>query len=185
MVPVGSSTPLRLDLTNTIQHPHHNQNYIFNHVALSVPDLDKAIEWYSKHFGFRRIRPDGEMDHAKGPNYLAKVYGDKLHKVRIAWLTTGNSVGFELFQFIDPPVKQPDLENWTLEEQYQRGGVFHICLTVPDPDAVCDIACEDGATRIGETVETYDGEKTSYLRDPWGIVIELMSCSFEQLLGNR
>lgn len=73
----------------------------------------------------------------------------------------------------------------TLQEQFQRGGYFHIGVTAPDPEAVAEKACQDGASRVGETVTMYDGEKALYIRDPWGNCIEILSCSFEQLLGNR
>ena len=118
---------------------------------------------------------------------MFKIYGGKLNKVKVAWLSTGNGVGFELFEFIDPPTKSAEeiTKNWSLEEQYQRGGYFHIGVTAPDPDAVAKECCEDGATRVGETIMAYDGETALYLRDPWGNVVEVLSCSFEQLLGNR
>lgn len=144
---------------------------------------------YGKHFGFRRIRDDRltdqSVDGTDAP--IFKIYGNKLQKVKIAWLSTGNGVGFEIFEFIDPPTKSADdvKANWSLEEQYQRGGFFHIGVTAPDPVAVAEQACQDGASRVGETITMYDGEKALYLRDPFGNIIEVLSCSFEQLMGNR
>ncbi len=128
---------------------------------------------------------DQAVDGVDAP--IFKIYGTGLRKVKLAFLSTGNSVGFEIFEFIDPPVKGADELNakWSLEEQYQRGGFFHIAVTAPDPDAVADRACKDGATQIGETVTMYDGDKALYLRDPWGNIVEVLSCSFEQLMGNR
>ena len=158
-------------------------------MAVAVDDLDKAAEFYGKHFGFRRIRDDRMTDQAEegAESPIFKIYGTQLRKVKIAFLATGNGVGFEIFQFIDPPVKPADELNkdWTLEQQYQRGGLFHIAITAPDPDGVADRACADGATRVGETVTLYDGDKALYLRDPWGNVVEILSCSFEQLMANR
>ena len=160
-----------------------------NHIAIAVDDLEKAAEWYGKHFGFRRIRSDGKVDRSTDgdDSPIFKIYGNKLHKVKIAWLATGNGVGFEIFEFIDPPAKKADEINkdWSLEEQYQRGGFFHIAITSPDPDGLADRACADGGVRVGETVAMYDGETALYLRDPWGNVVEVLSCSFEQLMGNR
>ena len=162
---------------------------MFNHVAIAVDSVDKAAEFYGKHFGFRRIRDDRMTDQAADGTDapVFKIYGTSLRKVKIAWLSTGNGVGFEIFEFIDPPTKGADEvnANWSLQEQYQRGGFFHIGITAPDPDLVAENACQDGATRVGETVSMYDGEKALYLRDPWGNVVEVLSCSFEQLMGNR
>ena len=173
----------------TSQHPFKNQNYVFNHVGIAVDSVDKAADFYGKHFGFRRLRNDVMTDQAvdgiDSPTF--KIYGNKLQKVKIAFLSTGNGVGFEIFEFIDPPTKSADelKANWSLEEQYHRGGFFLIAVTAPDPAAVAEAACKDGASRVGETITMYDGDKTLYLRDPWGNIVEVLSCSFEQLMGNR
>ena len=165
MVPVSnywSSDPTIFQLKHS-QHPYKNQNYVFNHVGIAVDSVDKAAEFYGKHFGFRRIRDDRMTDRSvdASEHPMFRIYGNKLNKLKVAWLTTGNGVGFEIFEFIDPPTKSSAeiKENWTLEEQSQRGGVFHICVTAPDPDAVAEKACADGASRVGDTVTAYDGEK--------------------------
>ena len=136
---------------------------MFNHIGVAVDSVEKAAEFYSKHFGFRRIRDDRMTDRSvDGSDHpIFRIYGDKLHKVKVAWLTTGNGVGFEIFEFIDPPTKSAKElnDNWSLEEQYQRGGYFHIGVTAPDPDAVAEGAVADGAVRVGETITMYDGEK--------------------------
>ena len=59
-----------------------------------------------------------------------------------------------------------------------------IAFTDPDPNALCKKACAAGAKQIGETVDVH-GEQALYMSDPWGNTIELVSCSFEQLLANR
>ena len=51
-------------------------------------------------------------------------------------------------------------------------------------DGVVLKAKELGGKQIGETCDMY-GEKALYLQDPWGNIIECLSCSFEQLMGNR
>ena len=160
-----------------------------NHIAIAVESVDKASEWYGKHLGFRRIRNDRTTDRCcdSPDSPIFRIYGDKLNKVKVAWLSTGNGVGFEIFEFIDPPTKSAAEINkdWSLENQYQRGGYFHLGVTAPDPDAVAREAVKDGAVQIGETITMYDGEKALYLKDPWGNVVEVLSCSFEQLMGNR
>ena len=169
------------------QHPYTNQNFNFNHLAIAVTSVDEVAEWYSKHFGFRRLNSaDMEADRQQDPEHpIYRIYGDKLNKVKIAFLTTGNGVGFEIFEFIDPPTKASNMETWTLEEQYRRGGYFHIGVTVPDVDAKCEEVCKEGAKKIGEKVTGFDGEKTLFFRDPWGSAVELVSCSWEQYMANR
>ncbi|KAF2163423.1 hypothetical protein M409DRAFT_26037 [Zasmidium cellare ATCC 36951] len=163
------------------KHPYNNQNFNTNHIGVSVPPgtLEEVVEWYGKHLGFRRLT---SSSHEMGPG--GKIYGSTLRKAKVAYLTTGNGVGFEIFEFIDPPTKAVDMNEWSLEEQYQRGGMFHLAITVPDPDRVCKECCDDGATQIGETIEERNGEKLLYLRDPWGMIVELLSCSWEQMNAN-
>ncbi|KAK5712562.1 hypothetical protein LTR17_017943 [Elasticomyces elasticus] len=159
--------------------PHAVENHVFNHVAVSVPNVDEAAAWYEKIFGFRRIRSDRTTDRGEAPEApIFKIYDQKLQKVKCAWLACGNGVGFEIFEFIDPPFKQP--ENF----DYTRGGFFHIGVTVADPEDVAKRATEMGGKLIGEPVGMYE-EKALYVQDPWGNIVELLSCSFEKLMGNR
>lgn len=110
---------------------------------------------------------------------IFKIYDSKLQKVKVAWLGTGNSVGFEVFEFIDPPHQpKPDFE-------YCRSGFFHIAVTAPDVDAACRRAVEHGGKQVGETVNMGGDEKALYLSDPWGNVVEVLSCSFEHLMANK
>ena len=135
-----------------------------------------------------RVRTDMIMDHGQGhPHLLSPMYGDDIGKVKVAWLSSGNGVGFEVFEFTDPPTRSTEDRNrdWTLQEQFQRAGFFHIAITTPDPEAVCQKACEDGARQVGQTTPMYDGEKALYLKDPFGNVVELLSSSFEQSMSNR
>jgi hypothetical protein len=105
--------------------------------------------------------------------------------VKVAFLTTGNSVGFELFQFIDPPMSVP------ASFDYTRGGVFHLAVTDNDPEEMCRKVIAAGGKKIGATVvpasAAGDGQKecTLYCADPWGNTIEMCSCSFEKLMANR
>jgi len=160
--------------------PHSIQNHVFNHVAIAVLNCDEACDWYQKIFGFRRIRSDRTTERAETSDApIFKIYGSTLQKVKIAWLTCGNDVGFEVFEFLEPKTTLPkdDFE-------YTRGGFFHIAITVPDPDETAKLVIESGGKQVGETISMY-GEKALYVQDPWGNVIECLSCSFQQLMGNR
>jgi catechol 2,3-dioxygenase-like lactoylglutathione lyase family enzyme len=144
-----------------------------------VADCDKACDWYQEVFGFRRIRSDRTTVRAETPDApIFKIYPPSLEKVKCAWLACGNGVGFEVFEFIKPAYEQPK------DFEYARGGFFHIAITVPDPDETAKKVIANGGKQIGETVGMY-GEKALYIADPWGNVVECLSCSFEQLMGNR
>ncbi|KAH8598257.1 Glyoxalase/Bleomycin resistance protein/Dihydroxybiphenyl dioxygenase [Bisporella sp. PMI_857] len=161
--------------------PHKKQNSVFNHVAISVPSVEEAADWYQEVFGFRRIRSDRFTDRAVSPDGpIFRIYPPSLNKVNGAWMSCGNGVGFEIFEFRDPKHEKAR----DFETQYYHGGFFHIAVTVSDPDATVKLASELGGKQIGETCDIY-GEKALYLQDPWGNIIECLSCSFEQLMGNR
>ncbi|KAJ4357498.1 uncharacterized protein N0V89_002074 [Didymosphaeria variabile] len=167
-------------------------NHVLNHVAISVPDCDKAVEWYGKVFGFRRLstrteantksicRGDRMTNRAETQDApIFKIYDSKLHKVKIAWLGTGNSVGFEVFEFIDPPNKPSS------DFDYAKTGFFHIAVTEPDVEGAIKRVLENGGEQLGETVSMGAEDQAAYVRDPWGNVVELLSCSFEHLMANK
>lgn len=137
-----------------------NENRVFNHVGISVPNLDEACKFYMEVFGFRKIRSDISIDRADTPEAsVFKLYDSKLRKVKIAFLTCGNSVGFEICEFTDPPFKQPE------PFDYARGGFFHVAVTVSDPDVVLGKVTEYGGKQMGEAISMF-GEKTLCLQDP-------------------
>ena len=109
---------------------------------------------------------------------IFKIYDNALQKVKVAWLGTGNSVGFEVFEFIDPP-HQPKAEF-----EYAKSGFFHIAVTAPSPEETCKRAVEHGGKQIGERV-AFGQDSALYVSDPWGNVVEVLSCSFEHLMANR
>ena len=56
---------------------------------------------------------------------LFKIYPSNLQKAKIAWMSCGNSVGFEVFEFIDPP-HQP-----SAEFEYNRRSSPFLILSLP------------------------------------------------------
>lgn len=121
-----------------------------------------------------------DLERDKTPDAaIFKIYGGELKRVRQIWLTFGNGTGLEIFEFIDPP-----FQAGAKPFDYTRGGFFHVGITVADPKETARRACEQGATQIGETVDRF-GETVLYLQDPWGSIVECLSCSFERLLANR
>lgn len=129
--------------------------------------------------GWRQIRSNTLSDSNVDPDgVIFKIYGESLKKVKMAYLSTGNGVGIEIFEFLEPAYKKPGTFDYT------RGGFFHIAITVADPDALAEKVIENGGMQIGETVTLY-GDRALYVQDPWGNILEFLTCSFDQLMGNR
>lgn len=104
------------------------------------------------------------------------IYGDSLQEVRLAYMATGNGVGFEVFQFINPGFEKRDQEF-----DYHRSGFFHICVTDPDPDTLVQKVLQAGGSRQGATVRLTGGVCCVYIKDPWGNVVEILDTSFDRL----
>ncbi|TPX08008.1 uncharacterized protein E0L32_010339 [Thyridium curvatum] len=155
-----------------------------NHIAISVPDLEAAIKFYTEILGFVEVRPASFTERAASPDAsIFKIYPASLQSVKVAYLTTGNGCGIELFQFMAPRSGADDNNNF--ERDYFKGGLFHYCVTIRNPTEMCEAIVKAGGRKIGDDVDLHSGNKAIYAADPWGNVIELLSCSFERLMANR
>ncbi len=158
--------------------------HCFNHVGVSVPDINAAIAWYQKLFGFTLIAEPAEVlpDGSHFGNLSSNICGDRYRGMKIAHMVTGDGSGFELFEFIGPaPERRAD----TME--YWKNGFFHIAITAPDvPAKVAEIEANGGLKR-SDIWELFPGEgiHVCYCEDPFGNVIEIISHRYEQALANR
>jgi len=72
----------------------------FSHIGITVTDLDKAVEFYTKVMGWYLIMPATtitEDDSAIGV-MCNDVFGPGWGSFRIAHLSTGDKIGIELFE---------------------------------------------------------------------------------------
>lgn len=75
---------------------------------MSVPDLDKAIKWYQEVFGFTVVNGPVEFEADDSSLGIAAkdIHGPNFKKMRMVWLSSGNQVGFEIFEYIDPKAER-------------------------------------------------------------------------------
>lgn len=152
-----------------------------NHVGLTVPDVFAAIDWYGEVFGFRCLMGPRVIE-ATGHAEAASVFGHTFRRAWQAHLLTGNYVGIELFQFVDPPTRgRPDEP-----VPWRDRGFWHLCITHPDVGGVIRRVTDHGGTVLAEPYEFVPGRpwRLAYVTDPWGTVLELMSHSYEEAFGN-
>jgi catechol 2,3-dioxygenase-like lactoylglutathione lyase family enzyme len=143
------------------------------HVGLSVPDLNRALAWYSHVLGFEALGPATSVHAHEGHagTVAADVFGDS-GSFRQAHLTGANGVAIEIFEF---------------EGNQPRPGLFHFCLIAPDVGQTAERIVASGGKRRSRIWEIFRGDPylTCYCEDPFGNVVELYSHSHERTYANR
>ncbi|KAH8654231.1 glyoxalase/bleomycin resistance protein/dioxygenase [Ilyonectria robusta] len=151
-----------------------------NHVGVSVNDIEAVTKWYTEVMGFKvHANKIKHIRRSEDPNNgIFKIYPSSLQEVKLAFMATGNGVGFEVFEFLDPVYQRVE------EFEYNRGGFFHLCVTDPDPQALLAKVLSKGGSRVGDAIVNMpSGSKCLYFRDPWGNVIEVLDMSFDRMAG--
>lgn len=117
------------------------------HVAFNVPDALKAVAWYVDNLGMQIVRANSEPPYI---HFLADSAGQTV---------------LELYS--NPIAAIPDyagIQAFTL----------HIAWVVDDIDAVRSKLVAAGATAEGETTTAPNGDQLAFVRDPWGLTLQLV-----------
>lgn len=133
-----------------IMMPH----FRLEHAAISVSDLDRAVDWYGRAFGFQEV---GRSD-------------KPALKVRIALLRLGDNL-LEVFEPYQPK-PLPEGES-ALDSALQRLGTKHMALAVDDAAAAYDHLKAQGAA-FDTAVVAGATSRYFFCRDPDGILIEVI-----------
>lgn len=146
-----------------------------DHVGVTVPDIDKATEFFVKALNavvlydtYTKDQPPRDSD------FTRKRLGivDGTAEVAIRMLALPNGPGLELFQFFDPqqegPISPADL------------GWQHIAIYVDDMEKALVQVEAAGAKRNADPValrgmEAGEGNLFCYCKTPWGSSLELIS----------
>lgn len=126
-------------------------SFQFLHTMIRVRDLEKSLDFYTRHLGMSVLRRN---DYPEGRFTLAFVgYGDE----------SANTV-VEL------------THNWDQDEPYEIGSGFgHLALGVPDIYAACDALRADGVKITREPGPMKHGTTViAFIEDPDGYKVELI-----------
>lgn len=149
----------------------------FSHIGLSVPDLDKAVKFYQEVFGWYLLMEPSNVkkdDTAIGV-MCNDVFGDDFPSFRIAHMSTGDKIGVELFEFSNNEEKKNHFEYW-------KTGLFHFSVQDPNIEELIEKIVAHGGKQRMPIREYYPGEKPyrmCYVEDPFGIIFEVYSHSYE------
>lgn len=150
----------------------------FSHIGLSVTNIKKAIEFYHNVLGWYIIMDvtdiKEENDSAIGI-MCTDVFGDGFKEFKIAHMVTSNGIGIELFEF-NGNDKNKAIFN------YKNTGMFHFCVQDPDIEGLVAKIVEHGGKQrmpIREYCPNQKPYKMCYVEDPFGIVFEVYSHSYD------
>jgi len=141
------------------------------HVALSVSNLERSIDFYSKNFGFELLRV------INGNELLGKVVGMLGCVARIAHLKSGNNA-LELFEYTVPKGK-------VIPEDRKQAdkGFSHLGFRSSDVRKDYEMLKNEGVRFISEPVEFRNNVWLCYFYGPDGEVGEIRES--EQLFINK
>lgn len=154
------------------------------HVGVTVPDVDAAVEWYSRALGWTLLM--GPVDVTVADPRVAHQIRDVFEADDVAFrqahMSTGGGVAVELFQF-----ERPRPTNDRGDYDYWRVGYFHICLVDPDIEARAARIVEFGGVHRTPVRPIFPDEPYlfCYCEDPYGNVIELATHPHEDSFGGR
>jgi len=117
------------------------------HFALNVPDPSKAAKWYQENLGMHIVKGSKEAPYT---HFLA----DKAKHVML-----------EIYY--RPQISIPDYNS--MDPQ-----VLHVAFSVENLKETREKLLSVGARAAGEITITAEGNELAYLRDPWGVPIQLV-----------
>jgi catechol 2,3-dioxygenase-like lactoylglutathione lyase family enzyme len=139
------------------------------------------VKWYREVLGFTTVKQTEEfvVDDSLIGMAVKDIHGPRLKKMRMAWLSSANQIGFEIIEYVEPKAERR-LDNF----EYWKSGFIHICITDPNIEELCKRISESGGkqrSKIWEIVPD-KGYKIAFCEDPFGNVIEIYDHSYEQTI---
>jgi catechol 2,3-dioxygenase-like lactoylglutathione lyase family enzyme len=150
---------------------------IVSHVEMSVSNLEAAVAFYEQVMGWSTIKEPfvviEESDTQLGKMCI-DAFGTGWDSFKIVHLSTGDGIGVELFEFLNDVAPQ-QFEYWKTDE-------FHFCVEEANIEDLVEKIVAHGGQRqlpLREYDEYEESSKTIYVEDPFGVVFEIVTHSYE------
>lgn len=144
-----------------------------DHVGFTVPDLDQAVDFFTRVLGCDLLYSTGLACDSTGGDWMARHFGvDAGASLRTAMLRCGPSANIELLAW-----HLPDAHNTMREEPGILAG--HLAIYVNDLEAAAAyLTAERGVRVLGPPTavsgEPNEGMQFVYTVLPWGMCLELV-----------
>ena len=141
------------------------------HIGVTITDMDRSIKFYRDTLG---LRFEGEL--IMQGKETDELFQRENTKVRVAYYNSSKELigpPIELLQFIGSDVKQEKCDLF-------KTSISEICFLVKDIDKTYDRLVKQGVEFLSEpqffdfTKDGFSKSKAVYLKDPDGIILELM-----------
>ena len=150
----------------------------FSHIGITVPKIQEAVQFYSEVMGWYVIMAPSivkkEKETAIGQMCI-DVFGENWEEFEIAHLSTSDGIGVELFSFPHGVKEAPEFNPFNT-------GLFHFCIQDPNIEALIEKILAYGGKQRMPIREYFPNDKPykmCYVEDPFGIVFEIYTHSYE------
>lgn len=116
------------------------------HIALNIADPIKAADWYCQNLDMQIVRQSDEPPFLR---FIADQAGRGMLEI-----------------YANPAAEVPDY-------QAMSPFILHIAFEVDDMQGTLQRLLAAGATQEGEISTTPAGDQLVFLRDPWGVALQL------------
>ncbi len=144
-----------------------------DHIGLTVPNLDEAIEFFTEIIGCQVVHRMGPFVDDEGTWFTDELGLHPRSRCRMAMLRCGTGVNLEVFEYESPNQRQvvPKMSDW---------GGHHLAFYVDDIDEAVKHLTAKGLEIHGESKPAMGpeaGEGTGWIHfsSPWGLACELVS----------
>lgn len=166
---IGEPTP-HVSAETTCQPKERRMHGEIHHTGLTVGELERSVLFYTTYFGLREIA----RNELRGGMISAQT--ELENAVIDVALLAGRNVLLELLCYRSP-VGRP---------QTPRAcdpGTAHVCMVVQDLDATYEAMRQDGVRLHARPARLGAGTKMVYIRDPDGILVEVIQPTEDLSLG--
>jgi catechol 2,3-dioxygenase-like lactoylglutathione lyase family enzyme len=152
------------------QHLPTAQNV--HHVGLTVPDLDKAVDFFVDAIGCDVLYRKGPFGDSDGQSMERRLDVHPDASASLAMLRCGPTMNLELFEWDAPDQDETPTKNSDI-------GAMHLALQVEEIDAaVTALTDRDDVTMLDGPHTNDDGPTAGltyvYCRVEWGLYLELL-----------